>query len=180
MRNSFRSLTVLALSAGLFIAIGPRLASAQSGSAGGSIGNDDKSVSGSRSTPRSVEEPERPAKPSRDDSGTPRASRRTSPGGGGGGGDSGAGSFDGAWAVVVIGGPMCQGSVTGAVVISSGRIIGDGISSGRVSPNGATFTAGATKEGIPYTTSGHLSGRGGSGTFRRSDGCSGRWVASKQ
>jgi hypothetical protein len=179
MRNSFRCLTVLALFACLFIAIGPQLASAQSGSAGGSIGNDDKSVSGSRSAPRSVEEPER-AKPSRDDSDTPRASRRSSPGGGGGGGGGGAGSFDGAWAVVVVGGPMCQGSVTGAVVISSGRIIGDGISSGRVSPNGATFTAGATKEGIPYTTSGHLSGRGGSGTFHRSDGCTGRWVASKQ
>jgi hypothetical protein len=176
MRNSFRCLTVLALSACLFIAVAPHLASAQSGSAGGSIGNDDKSVSGSRSAPRSVEEPER-AKPSRDDSDTPRASRKSGTGGGGGGG---GGSFDGAWGVVIVGGPMCQGSVTGAVVITSGRIIGDGISSGRVSPNGATFTAGTTKEGIPYTTSGHLSGRSGSGTFRRSDGCNGRWVASKQ
>jgi hypothetical protein len=41
--------------------IGPSLALAQSGSAGGNIGNDDKSLSGSRQPPRSVE-PERPAR----------------------------------------------------------------------------------------------------------------------
>jgi len=178
MKTPFRCQMISALFACLLVAVAPKLASAQ-GSAGGSIGNDDNSVSGSRSAPRAVEQPERPAKPSRDDSDSSRRTSRKSDSGDGGGG-GGAGSFDGAWAVVVIGGPMCQGSVTGAVVISSGRIIGDGISSGRVSPNGATHTAGATKEGIPYTTSGHLSGRNGSGTFRRSDGCTGRWVASKQ
>jgi hypothetical protein len=174
MKNPY--LTILAVFACLSIAA-PKLASAQAGSAGGSIGNDDKSISGSRSAPRSVEEPEQPARRSREDANeAPRASRK----GGAGGGGGGAGSFDGAWAVLIVGGPACQGSVTGAVVISSGRIIGDGISTGRVSPSGATYTAGTTKEGIRYTTSGHLSGRGGSGTFRRSDGCSGRWTASKQ
>jgi hypothetical protein len=175
MKTAFRHLMMVVFAACLSIAFGQRLASAQSGSAGGSIGNDDKSVSGSRSAPRSVE----PERPSRDDSDTSRRASRNSGSGGDGGGGSVA-SFDGAWAVLIIGGAACQGSVAGAVVISSGRIIGDGISSGRVSPNGATYTAGATKEGLTYTTSGRLSGRSGSGIFRRSDGCTGRWTASKQ
>jgi hypothetical protein len=178
MRSSFRCLTALALSACLFIAIAPDLARAQSGSAGGSIGNDDKSVSGSRSAPRSVEEPDRPAKPSRDDSDSSRrASRKGGSGGGGGGG--GAGSFDGAWSVVIIGGPMCPGSITSAFIVTSGRIISDG-TSGSVSPNGAAVASGTTKEGLTFTSSGRFSGRSGSGTTRRSDGCTGRWVASKQ
>jgi hypothetical protein len=175
MTTVFRYLTIVAFAACLSMALTPRLASAQSGSTGGSIGNDDKSVSGSRSAPRSVEEPDRPARRGREDADEPPRTGRKSGASGGG-----VGSFDGAWAVLIIGGPMCQGSVSGAVVITSGRIIGDGLSSGRVSPNGATFTAGTTKEGIPYTTSGRLSGRSGSGTFRRSDGCTGRWTASKQ
>jgi hypothetical protein len=174
MKNSFRCLTVL--SACLFIAIAPHLARAQSGSAGGSIGNDDKSVSGSRSAPRSVEEPER-AKPSREDS---DSSRRASRKGGSGGGGGGGGGFDGAWSIVIIGGPMCQGSVTSAFVVSSGKIIGEGVSSGSVSASGGAYATGTTKEGLPFTSSGRLSGRNGSGTIRRSDGCIGRWVASKQ
>ena len=43
------------------VAIGPSAALAQSGSAGGSIGNDEKSLSGSREAPRAVE----PSKPAR-------------------------------------------------------------------------------------------------------------------
>jgi hypothetical protein len=173
MKTAFRYLTIVAFLACLPIALNPRVASAQSGSAGGSIGNDDKSVSGSRSAPRSVEEPDRPARRGRQDSDeSPRALRKS--GGGGGGG-----SFDGAWAVVIVGGPMCQGSVSGAFVVTSGRIIGDG-ASGSVSPNGAAFASGTTKEGLTYTSSGRLSGRSGSGTIRRSDGCTGRWTASKQ
>jgi hypothetical protein len=176
LMKNVRRRAISALFFCLFIAIGCPCANAQSGSAGGSIGNDDKAVSGSRGAPRSVEEPERPARPGAEDADEqPRTSRKSSGSGGGGGG-----SFDGAWAVLVIGGPACQGSVTGAVVISRGRIIGDGISTGRVSPNGTTYTAGRTKEGISYTTSGHLAGRSGSGIFRRSDGCTGRWTAAKQ
>jgi hypothetical protein len=34
--------------------------------------------------------------------------------------------------------------------------------------------------GIPIIGSGHVSGRSGSGTFRRSDGCVGNWTSSKQ
>ncbi|MDP3074666.1 MAG: hypothetical protein Q8N40_03415, partial [Bradyrhizobium sp.] len=49
----------------LALAIGSATALAQSGSAGGSIGNDEKSVSGSRQTPRAVEaeKPVRRSKP---------------------------------------------------------------------------------------------------------------------
>jgi len=41
----------------------PGLALAQAGSAGGSIGNDDKSISGTRSDPRAVEPEASPANP---------------------------------------------------------------------------------------------------------------------
>jgi hypothetical protein len=34
--------------------------------------------------------------------------------------------------------------------------------------------------GITITHVGRLSGRSGSGSFRQSDGCAGRWTASKQ
>ena len=34
--------------------------------------------------------------------------------------------------------------------------------------------------GITVISSGHVSGRSGSGTFKRSDGCVGRWTSSKQ
>jgi len=175
MKNPFRYVTILAVLACLSISIAPKLASAQAGSAGGSIGNDDKSVSGSRSAPRSVEEPERPARPSREDTNESlRASRKS-----GSAGSGGVGSFDGSWAVLLVGGPMCHGTASGSVVISGGTILGEGIATGRVSTSGASYTAGRTREGISYTTSGHLSGRSGSGVFRRSDGCTGRWTASR-
>jgi hypothetical protein len=176
MKNSYPCLTIPALLACLFIAMAPKPAGAQSGSAGGSIGNDDKSVSGSRTAPRSVEQPERPARPSSDDSESPRRASRK--GGSGAGGGSG-GSYDGAWAAVIVGGPMCQGTVTTAFVVTSGRIIADG-TSGSVSPTGAAFATGTTKEGLTFTSTGRLSGRSGAGTIRRSDGCTGRWTASKQ
>lgn len=147
-------------------ALSPRFALAQSGSAGGSIGNDEKSLSGSRQD-RSAEPAPSPrrSKPASDEPGS--SSRR---GGGGGGG-----SFDGAWAVISVG---CGGTTTGAVVVTSGRVIGEGVT-GRVSANGSVSTFGQG-QGVTFTGSGRLSGRSGSGTFRRSDGCSGTWTSSKQ
>ena len=157
----------VALFAGLFsIAVGSSLALAQSGSAGGSIGNDEKSLSGTREAPRSVE-PDRPARRSKPVAEEPRRASRKSGGGGG--------NFDGAWVVDSVG---CGGSSTGAVVVTSGRIVGQGVS-GTVSPNGAARSVG-NYNGIIVTSSGHVSGRSGSGTFRRSDGCSGTWTSSKQ
>ncbi|HXH47528.1 MAG TPA: hypothetical protein VNK51_27250 [Bradyrhizobium sp.] len=138
---------------------------AQSGSAGGSIGNDEKSLSGSRSD-RSAEPaaPARRSKPAEE-----RSSPRRTGGGGGGGG------FDGAWIVTSVG---CGGSTSGAVVVTSGRVIGEGVS-GTVSPSGAVSTRGQG-QGVTFTGAGRLSGRSGSGTWRRSDGCGGTWSSVKQ
>jgi hypothetical protein len=155
----------------LAVAIGPGVARAQSGSTGGSIGNDEKSLSGSRQAPRSVE-PERPARRSNPEAEEPRRSASRRSGGGGGGG-----SFDGAWVVVGVG-TTCSGGSTTAVVVSSGRIIGQGVS-GQVSASGSASAVG-NSNGITVISSGRLSGRSGSGTFRQSDGCAGRWTASKQ
>jgi hypothetical protein len=121
MQNAIRHhIKITVLAASLAAIVGPGTALAQSGSAGGSIGNDEKSLSGSRSA-----EPERP---------TPRPRRsgsRRSGGGGGGGG----GNFDGAWV-----GTPC-GSATTAIVVTSGKIIGDGLR-GAVSPSGAASSVG--------------------------------------
>ena len=150
----------------LTVVIGPGLALAQSGSAGGSIGNDDKSLSGSREAPRSVE-PDQPAKQS---GARPQEPQRTSRKG-----SSGGSNFDGAWAVVSVG---CGGASTGAAIVSNGRIIGQGVT-GTVSANGSVRSVG-NYNGIIVTSSGRVSGSSGSGTFQRSDGCSGRWTSSKQ
>jgi hypothetical protein len=171
MRTIFqRSFRIFLPSVLLFSTLGLATALGQSGSSGGSIGNDDKSLSGTREAPRAVE-PDRPAQRSKPDADEPkRASRRS------GGGGGGAGSFDGAWVVVSVG---CGGTATGAVVVTSGRIIGEGGVTGTVSPNGTAHSV-SNRNGIVVVGSGHLSGRSGSGTFRRSDGCSGTWRSTKQ
>jgi hypothetical protein len=144
---------------------------AQSGSAGGSIGNDEKSLSGSREKPRAVES-SKPARRAKPDSDEPRRASRRS----GGEGSGGGGGFDGSWVAVAVGTPC--GSSTERFVISGGRISGD-LSSGSVSPNGATRTGGSV-QGLSWTSTGRFSARSGSGSFVRSDGCTGRWTASKQ
>jgi len=171
MQNALqRSLTIGLFSLLISVAFGTGTSLAQSGSTGGSIGNDDKSVSGSRATPRAVEaeKPVRRSKP-RPEPEEPRRAARKSGGGGGGG------SFDGAWMVTSVG---CGGTTTGAVVVTSGRVIAQGVS-GSVSSGGGVRTVG-NYNGVAVTSSGRLSGRSGSGRFRRSDGCGGTWTASKQ
>jgi hypothetical protein len=138
------------------------------GSAGGSIGNDDKAVSGARSEPRTVEKPARRGRTEADE---PRRSSSRKSGGGGG-------SLDGAWIVNAVG-VTCSGTSSNAVVVTSGRIIGNNVTSGRVSPNGSVYATGGSG-GLTNVTTGRLSGRSGSGTFVQSDGCRGRWTASKQ
>jgi len=166
LQNIFRRrIKIPLLCASLAVAIGTGAALAQSGSAGGSIGNDEKSLSGSRST-----EPERPVRRSKPEA---EELRRSAPRRSGGGGSN----FDGAWTVVAVG-TTCPGSSTTAVVISGGRIIGQGVS-GTISANGASRSV-TSYEGMTVVSSGRASGRGGSGTFKRSDGCSGTWTSSKQ
>jgi len=171
MQNAVqRSVRIALFSLLLSVAFGTSVSFAQSGSAGGSIGNDEKSLSGSR-TPRAVEteRPTRRSKP-RAEPEEPRRAARKSRGGGG----SAGGNFDGAWVAQSQG---C-GNSTERFTISSGRISGE-LSSGQVSPNGST-TSGGSVSGLSWNSSGRFSGRSGSGSFRRSDGCNGSWSASKQ
>jgi hypothetical protein len=161
MKTTVRPLIKLSLP-GLALAItlspGPALAQ---GSVGGSIGNSEKSLSGA--TPERSVEHERPARRARQEEARP--ARR-------------GGGFDGAW-IVIANGVTCSGSSSNAVVVSSGRIIGNTVTSGSVSPNGAV-RATNSYGGLTNVTTGRLSGRGGSGTFVQSDGCRGTWTAAKQ
>ena len=161
----------IALCAFLISAALPTTATlAQSGSAGGSIGNDEKSLSGTRQAPRAVE-PSKPARRAKPESDEPRRASRRS-----GGERGGGGNFDGSWVAVAVGTPC--GRSTERFVISGGRITGEW-TSGQVSPNGSTTGHGSVA-GLSWTSSGRYSGRTGSGSFVRSDGCTGRWTASKQ
>ena len=165
MRNAV--IPTIALTFCLSAIIAPPSAVAQSGSAGGSIGNDEKSLSGSRSDRSAEPAPSaRRSKPAEE----PRSSSRRGGGRGGGGG-----SFDGAWMVVSVG---CGGTTSGAVVVSSGKVIGQGVT-GTVSASGAVSTFGQG-DGVTFTGSGRLAARSGSGSFRRSDGCGGTWTSTKQ
>jgi hypothetical protein len=146
----------------LLVGSGSGLALAQSGSTGGSIGNDEKSLSGSRQVPRAVVREKPARKPAAEE---PRAASRK----------SGA-NFDGAWVAVAVGTPC--GSSTERFIISRGNISGE-LSSGQVSPNGSTRSGGSVS-GLSWTSTGRFSGTTGSGSFVRSDGCSGRWTASKR
>lgn len=162
-RDSIRwSAIPLAVLSGLLL-FSPVVALAQSGSVGGFIGKGDKSISGSQEPARAP--PQQPAAPKA------KSSSRAGSGGGGGG------NFDGAWAVSSVG-VTCSGGSQSAVVVTSGKIIGQGVS-GQVSPNGSVNTVG-NSNGITIISTGRLSGRSGSGTFRQSDGCTGRWSAMKQ
>lgn len=152
--------TVLTLPCGLVSARsaeGP-IVLAQSGSYGGTIGQQDKSMSGDepaprRAPPRSYREP------------APRASRAPRY------------SYDGAWSVQGIG-QNCVNNAVSAVVISQGRVVTQG-ATGTVSPSGAVRIVGASGS-VTFTSQGQLSGQSGVGTYRQSDGCYGRWIASKQ
>ena len=148
----------------------PSLARAQSGSAGGSIGNDEKSLSGSRETPRAAE-PSKPARRSKPETEAPSRASRNS-----GGGGNGGGNFNGAWVLTSVGTPC--GTSTDAVVITGGRMVGQ-YGTAQVSPNGSTSGIGSAGS-LSWTMSGRFSGRSGSGTFRRSDGCAGSWTGAKQ
>jgi hypothetical protein len=156
----------IAIAAGLLLMVSSH-AMAQSGSVGGAIGKEDKSVSGSQAPARSV--PAQPAPP------TPRAKSASRSNSGGSGGGSG-GSFDGVWTFVGVSTGNCSGSVT--LSISGGRLIGEGVT-GSVSPNGTINAVGAAN-GVSGVSTGRLSGTTGSGTWQQSDGCSNRWIAQKQ
>ena len=159
-----RAIPITLLATLISVMFGSGLVHAQSGSAGGSIGNDEKSLSGSRAG-----ESSKPARRSQPEADEPRRTGRKSSGGGN--------NFDGAWIVSAVG-VTCQGTSSNAVVVTSGKIIGQ-TARGTVSPDGRVYGT-STGNGITVITTGRLSGRSGGGTFRQSDGCTGRWTASKQ
>ncbi len=152
--------TVLTLVSGLATARSAEtpIVVAQSGSYGGTIGQQDKSMSGDEPAPRRT-----PSRSYREPA--PRASRAPRY------------NYDGAWSVQAIG-QNCVNNTVAAVVISQGRVVGQGVT-GTVSPSGAVRTVGAAGN-VSITSQGQLSGGGGAGTYRQSDGCYGRWIASKQ
>ena len=100
------------LSAALAVVALPGLAGAQSGSAGGSVGNDEKSLSGTREAPRAVET-SKPARRSKPEAEEPRRAPRKSGGGG---------NLDGAWVLTSVGSPC--GSSSDTVVITGNRLVG--------------------------------------------------------
>lgn len=142
------------------------------GATGGNLGNDNKTLSGSSPESRTAA----PARRERAERPAPRrqaapVNRRESAGGAG---------FDGVWSISSAGTSGCSDTLTERFVVAGGRMTGSsGAGSATVSSNGAVRGAG-NYSGIGVTSQGRLSGRTGSGTFQRSDGCSGRWVASKQ
>ena len=152
MRCSFATGSTIALL--LFAMAQP--AQAQ-GSMGGSIGMQEKSVSGDREPPsarpsppprRSAPEPKRAA---------PKPASRP--------------NYDGAWLVNNMG---CGGTA-GRVWVSGGRISGDGGVTGSVSANGTVRTRTSVSVGW-----GRVRGNRGSGGFRTNDGCTGRWTSVRQ
>ena len=165
--NAQRTVKTTLLCVSFIVAISAGAAFAQ-GSAGGSIGNDEKSLSGTREAPRSVE-PARRSKPKPEADEPRRASRKS---GGGGGGSS---NFDGVWVVTAVG---CGGTSTSTVVVTSGKLIFEG-GSGTINAAGVSHGVGVYN-GITVTSTGRTSGRSGYGTFTRSDGCSGTLTSVKQ
>ena len=170
MQNDLRTTRTALLCMSFMVAVSAGTALAQ-GSAGGSVGNDEKSLSGSREAPRSVEKPARRSKPKPEADEPRRAARKSGGGGSGGGGNN----FDGVWVVTAVG---CGTTSTSTVVITSGRVIFEG-GSGTINAAGVSHAVGVYN-GVTVTSTGRASGRSGYGTFTRSDGCSGTLTSTKQ
>src|SRR6478735_8977142 len=130
-----RSIKIALLFLLISAAFGSAAALAQSGSAGGSIGNDEKSLSGSREAPRSVES-SKPARRGTSETDEPRRASRSSGGGGGN-------NFDGAWIVTGVG-VTCSGTSSNAVVVTSARSL--------VRPPGAPSVPAGKYTGPPAAT----------------------------
>jgi hypothetical protein len=83
-------------------------------------------------------------------------------------------NFDGRWIFTSAG---CTHTGSLPALITSGKIIVKG-GSGQVDPDGTLHSVGAGG-GMTLTAVGRLLGNTGSGTFNRSDGCVGSWIAIK-
>jgi hypothetical protein len=83
-------------------------------------------------------------------------------------------SFDGAWTFTSAG---CRHTGSLVALIIDGKIVVRG-GSGQVDPDGTLHSVGAGN-GMTLSAVGRLSGNTGAGTFNRSDGCVGSWIAIK-
>jgi hypothetical protein len=86
-----------------------------------------------------------------------------------------ANTYDGRW---IFTGAGCRGAGSVSAIIRGGKVIVRG-GGGNVTPDGVIHTVGAGN-GLTLTAEGRLSGDSGSGTYDRSDGCSGTWIGVKQ
>jgi hypothetical protein len=84
-------------------------------------------------------------------------------------------AFDGRWTFTSAG---CSRTGSLPALITGGKIIVKG-GSGQVDPDGTLHSVGAGG-GMTLTAVGRLLGNTGSGTFNRSDGCVGTWIAIKR
>ncbi len=87
-----------------------------------------------------------------------------------------AGGFDGGWSFTGTS-TNCQGSGGGSFTVSGTQVIVSGGGSGRVSRSGAFQASTNAGGGVSLSAVGRLSGNRGGGSYRRSDGCVGRWTA---
>ena len=84
-------------------------------------------------------------------------------------------AFDGRWTFTSAG---CRYTGSLPATIKHGKVIVRG-GAGQVDPDGFIHTVGAGA-GMTLTAEGRLDGATGSGTFARSDGCLGTWIAIKR
>ncbi|QND71570.1 hypothetical protein [Tardiphaga robiniae] len=149
----------------LIIALGGSDAWSQ-GATGGSLGNDNKTLSGSSSEPPA-------AKPARRE----RSEQRATPARRGAGEGGSAARFDGMWQITFTGqSAVCAGKTASSTLTISGGSVGGG---GSISPSGVLQGVGSSGS-VSAVMTGRLSGRGGGGSMQMSNGCTGRWTASKQ
>jgi len=149
----------------LIIALGGSDAWSQ-GATGGSLGNDNKTLSGSSSEPPA-------AKPARRE----RSEQRAAPARRGAGEGGSATRFDGMWQITFTGqSTVCAGKTASSTLTISGGSVGGG---GNISPSGVLQGVGSSGS-VSAVMTGRLSGRGGGGSMQMSNGCTGRWTASKQ
>jgi uncharacterized caspase-like protein len=93
--------------------------------------------------------------------------------------ETGSTSFDGTWAYTGTG-TNCLGSGSGFLIISGGLVSSkNGRNIGRVSTDGSYRAASVSADGVALTATGRMAGNAGSGSYRRADGCVGRWTAKR-
>jgi hypothetical protein len=86
--------------------------------------------------------------------------------------------FDGTWLYSDFS-TNCGGRGSGSWVVTDGVIIGKRGAIGRISSDGDYNSTAVGNDGVVVTSIGKMSGNSGGGSFRRADGCVGRWTAQR-